>query len=365
MTRDLICSESLRVQPKNRKPDSDPTAGLEKHSPQKRHLGLDIGRLVAAFFVVAIHAGPGVEAPGVSGEIFNQAARFAVPFFFCVSGFLFSRSCRKDFSIRTLWRYEWRVLSLFLFWSVVFFLNPSITATTALGWGRAYSERWDNLISDPIEVLLQGTALHLWFLPSLAMGLLIVWLLNRRSPVPGVIIGVLLFLCALSAELYHPFGVSFSLGMDPRDGPFFGTVFVALGFITGWSQFSPAPKLAWICFLGGAALQAIEVIRFHIEMGASPFGFNFVFGTLFFGYGAFLLALTWHPSDRLSRLGRLGLYATGIYCVHVLFVAKADFFDVFFPQAWWGFIRTILVFLLALLSSMVLAKIPPLKRYVS
>jgi len=332
-------------------------------SSRQRHLGLDLGRLVAAFFVVAIHAGPGAEAPGFSGEIFNQAARFAVPFFFCISGFLFAKSCLHDPSIRTLWRYEWRVLSLHLFWSIVYFLNPSVTAVQAIGLSASYRERWEALIADPLNLLLKGTALHLWFLPSLAMGLLILWLVNRRSPVPGVIVGVMLFLAALFAGPYRGWGFSLDLGINPRDGPFFGTIFIALGFLAGWTRFEPDRRLAWICFLGGALLHGLEITRLHLQFGASPFGYNFVLGTLFFGYGAFLLALTWKPSDRCTSLARLGPLATGIYCAHVLFVAKADFFDVFFPEPWWGFIRTILVFLLALLTSLAFSRIPKLKRF--
>lgn len=332
---------------------------------RNRHAGLDLGRLVAAFFVVAIHAGPGVEAPGYSGEIFNQMARFAVPFFFCVSGFLFARSCRHDPSIRTLWRYEKRVLSLYGFWSVVYFLNPSITAVQSVGWSEAYRLRWDSLIADPVKLLFEGTALHLWFLMALATSLLLVWLVNRRTPLPAVIFGGVLFVMALLAEVYPNLGPSWDLGLDPRDGPFFSMVFVALGYLTGWTDFKPDRRLAWSCFLGGALLHGLEIIRLQLEFGASPFGFNFVFGTLFYGYGAFLLAINWEPPSHLNRFSYLGPLATGIYCVHVLFVAKVDLFDVFVPESMWGFVRTILVFLLALLTSVILARVRPLKRFVT
>ncbi len=365
MTRSDISSESLRVQSTDPKPDPTNAAPPAAHLPKNRHAGLDLGRLVAAFFVVAIHAGPGVEALGLSGEIFNQAARFAVPFFFCVSGFLFARSYRHRPTIHTLWRYERRILSLFGFWSLVYFLNPSITAIQAVGWADAYRDRWENLIADPIKLLFEGTALHLWFLMALATGLFLVWLVNRKSPVPAVILGGLLFGLAVLVAVYPNLNLAINLGLNPRDGPFFGMVFIALGYFTGWTDFKPDRKLAWLCFLGGALLHSIEIIRLYLQYGASPFGYNFVLGTLFFGFGAFLLAIAWEPSARLRRFAPLGPLATGIYCVHVLFVAKADFFDVFFPESLWGFVRTILVFLLALITSMALARIPLMKRFVT
>ena len=365
MTRHHICSVSQRVQTHETGPEPATVEGSSSHPPSNRHLGLDLGRLVAAFFVVAIHAGPGIEAPGFSGEVFNQAARFAVPFFCCVSGFLFARSCRRDPSIQTLWRYERRILSLHVFWSAIYFLNPSIIAIQAVGRSAAYRERWENLIADPVKLLLEGTALHLWFLMALATSLLLVWLLNRRSALPAVLVGAALFVLATLTEAYPQFGLSMNLGLDPRDGPLFGMVFVALGYLTGWTEFEPDRRLAWSCFLGGALLHTVEIARLYLEFGASPFGYNFVFGTLFFGYGAFLLAIVWKPSGRLLRLAPLGPLATGIYCVHVLFVAKSDFFDVFFPEALWGFIRTVLVFFLALLASMLIARIPLLKRFVT
>jgi surface polysaccharide O-acyltransferase-like enzyme len=314
---------------------------------------------------VAIHAGPGSEAPGYSGEVLNQMARFAVPFFFCVSGFLFARSCQHDSSVRTLWRYEKRIVSLHLFWSVFYFLNPSVTAVQALGWFESYRVRWQNLIADPLALLLESTALHLWFLSSLIISLPLIWLVNRRSPLPGVFLGAALFIVALLAGPYRGSPITIELGFNPRNGPLFSMVFIALGFLTGSASLVPGRRLAWSLFLLGGALQAFELIRLHLEFGASPFGFNFVGGTLLFGYGAFLLAINSHPSDRFRNLARLGPLATGIYCVHVFFVKKVDFFDVFFPEAWWGFVRTVLVFALALLASMVLAKIPPLKRFVT
>ncbi|MEZ5275618.1 MAG: acyltransferase [Opitutaceae bacterium] len=332
---------------------------------KERHLGLDFGRLTAAFFVVAIHAGPGTEAPGFSGELLNQAARFAVPFFFCVSGWLFARSYRHAATWHTLWRYEWRILSLFLFWSAVYFLNPSIAAIQEFGWFESYRERWHFLTASPVQLMLNGTALHLWYLVSLAMGLFLVWLVNRRTAIPGVLLGSLLYLIALAAGPYHGSVLSIDLGLNPRDGPFFSTIFVALGFLTGWIGFKPGRRMAWLCFAAGAIVHGLEITRFYLLFHASPFGYNFVIGTLFFGYGAFLLAISWEPSGLLDGLARLGPLATGIYCVHVLFVKKMDFFDVFFPSEWWGFARTILVFVVALLASMFAAKLPPFKRFVT
>ena len=54
-----------------------------------RNHGLDAAKAVAAYFVILLH----IRFPGRTGEILNVLARFAVPFFFMVSGyFCYSRN---------------------------------------------------------------------------------------------------------------------------------------------------------------------------------------------------------------------------------------------------------------------------------
>lgn len=50
---------------------------------------LDAEKAAAAYMVVFLH----LHFPGVTGDIFNAAARFAVPFFFMISGYF---CWRKD-----------------------------------------------------------------------------------------------------------------------------------------------------------------------------------------------------------------------------------------------------------------------------
>ena len=106
-----------------------------------------------------------------------------------------------------------------------------MAAVQALGWFESYRVRWQELIANPLDLLLESTALHLWFLVSLIISLPIIWLVNRRSAIPGVIVGAGLFIIALLAGPYRGSLVSIELGFNPRNGPFFGMIFIALTFV--------------------------------------------------------------------------------------------------------------------------------------
>ena len=85
---------------------------------------LDAEKAVAAYMVVFLH----LHFPGVTGEIFNAAARFAVPFFFMISGYFCWRKdgkagerlpgkirhtfflCATSFGFYIVWQWIWHVI---------------------------------------------------------------------------------------------------------------------------------------------------------------------------------------------------------------------------------------------------------------
>ena len=55
---------------------------------KKRNITVDIMKLIASFFVVTLH----FPFPNLFGQIFFAVARFAVPFFFMISGYFYAKS---------------------------------------------------------------------------------------------------------------------------------------------------------------------------------------------------------------------------------------------------------------------------------
>ena len=93
---------------------------------QERQEGLELGRIIGCFFVILVHQAPSSYGNyEFIGEINNQIARWAVPYFFIVSGYF----TKKDVSLSlALTRVFSRFVPIFLAWEAFYFLalNPEV-----------------------------------------------------------------------------------------------------------------------------------------------------------------------------------------------------------------------------------------------
>lgn len=150
--------------------------------------GVDFARLVAALGVVAIHCG---DKSGSAAELGEFLRRFCVPFFFAAGAFFLVRDAiHAAGPIGTGRRLE-RLLVPYACWSVIY-LVARLVKTAVVGRpadGRLLGgSLWD-------VVLLGKAAVHLYFLPVLAAGLLVGgwltplwrWLSRRLFLVPWLI----------------------------------------------------------------------------------------------------------------------------------------------------------------------------------
>ena len=88
-----------------------------------RLASIETFRIISVFAVVCIHAFPfrWVQGQEIAFYIINNACRFAVPFFFIVSGFFFGMKLNENIPVQSLlYRYLKRLLIIFGFWT--FFL---------------------------------------------------------------------------------------------------------------------------------------------------------------------------------------------------------------------------------------------------
>ena len=90
----------------------------------KQYAAIDIARYVSALLVVCIHVYPFAGISETFNTYFIQTlCRLAVPFYFVVSGFFFFRKWDPDEEEANeahFKRYEWRILKLYLIWSVIY-----------------------------------------------------------------------------------------------------------------------------------------------------------------------------------------------------------------------------------------------------
>ncbi len=145
---------------------------------------VDAARLVAALAVVVIHCAPRTGAAEVVGAF---ALSFAVPFFLLTSLFYAVGDVRRGSPDVFLRRWP-RLWKPYIAWSLIYLALRIVNGWTSGAQGVAGN--WRTAVD---VALLGGAAVHLYFLPLLMLGLLMVT--SGRSAIRGFpgrpVIGVL------------------------------------------------------------------------------------------------------------------------------------------------------------------------------
>ncbi|WP_289765012.1 acyltransferase family protein, partial [Faecalibaculum rodentium] len=207
----------------------------------KRQYGaIDIARYVSALLVVAIHVYPFVDMSPVFNQYFIAiVCRLAVPFFFVVSGYFFFRKIRRsetEENREKLKDYLWRIGKIYLIWTVIY-LPYTIWNYASAGFS------WQSIFSWVRDFFLNGSYYHLWFLPAMMLGMVIVWFLyEKRGMMFTLKVSLGLYVVGYLINIYAPYWetlpyVSILYGffqktlVTARDGFFFAPMFLSLGLL--------------------------------------------------------------------------------------------------------------------------------------
>jgi len=295
-----------------------------------RIASLDTLRVLAIFAVVVGHSEPFRsarygESVRLIGEVYSQVARFCIPFFFAVSAYFFVRRLREGAAAgATLWRYLKRLLAIFVGWSAIYLILGLLPSGREIndygflkGWGVSVTDKLHDVAAKgPLLLALEGTKEHLWFLPSLMVSLAILALFygTRREryllPFAGAVYAV-----GLLAGAYAPTPIGlaegFSIGLNTRDGPFFGLIFVALG---AWlvDRKPLSTPWAWTMAICGLAMMHMEAFSLKHFCGSDPWNIDYVVGTVPYGLGVFMLALRYPNLGRGTVWPQLGQLTLGV-----------------------------------------------------
>jgi surface polysaccharide O-acyltransferase-like enzyme len=280
---------------------------------------LDAFRAVAILAVLNLHARLFLTTDLVGRErtvgiVLEHAARFAVPFFFFASGYLLARGRADRPPLDRAAASFRRVVVLFLIWSVILFAVEPV-------------ERWliASLGGTPppapakptLDRFLHGVRIQLWFLPALATAQLLVGVMARWPTGVGLATAAFLYLIGLAGGTYAPM-TGFDLGPVARNGPFFGTLFVYLGYRAA----DRPPPRAWhglLLIAVGAALHVGEMKFLEASYSVSPLDprLNYFAGTTLVGLGVGLIALARPNLGKGTILPKIGTLTFGIYVLHV------------------------------------------------
>ena len=341
----------------------DRQTGLSGASPS-RIKGVDAIRTVAIFAVVCIHARP-FNAPGYEtlGSIINVLCRFAVPFFFVASGFFFGRSLLKHpEQVWGIWRKSIsRLFLIFVAWCVIYSAVPD----SGMIWrnGIVRSMYWKLVSSinlschDPLKAVLEGTNVILWFIMALmvCMSLLAVFVRFRSQRM------ILPFACALYvlgvlAGAYSSFacGITLPLGINSRNGPFFGLLPFSLGWYFAGKPV-PRPQTALAVLFIGIAVYVIEsALIWRIQ--DRQVLYDYVFSTAFLGLGIFLIGLVLPQSKLIDRLAGPGQLTLGVYLIHMMLIMEFNWLKDSLDPVMYGLLFPPAVYAVSLAAAAVLSR---------
>ncbi|MFC5278588.1 acyltransferase family protein [Halorubrum rubrum] len=297
---------------------------------------IDAMRIVAVVLVVAIHTDP-FQGLGTAGNAVNFAikttARFAVPFFFLVSGYFFARKT-VDRDPRTyLLRRTVALGSLYAFGLALAapaFFGGRLATDVATGRPvvRAGAARIAAFL-DPIELLYYGTSVSevLWFLPALLFSLAFVAAFAAIGrPRVGLAVALCLHVVGLLGTSYTMF---VDVPFEVRDGLFFGFFYVSLGYAIARHGWNPSRDRSGILLALVACFVVLQIVEFSLlgyplrgeSFGSYVFAPSFGVTTAFLTLSLFLFLLSRPTLGAGTPLPSWGVYAVGIYVTHPVVLA--------------------------------------------
>jgi surface polysaccharide O-acyltransferase-like enzyme len=288
--------------------------------------------------------------PGVLlfGALLSQSIRVAVPFFFMAAGYFFAVSLSRGAIAMPHAAKLIRRLALFLlFWSAVYIVVPIDVLFQAPGVGYWSAVRGMIHASRTIGFVLEGSKYHLWFLPALISALALLAVAVRlRLERSLIVFAVGLYLLGLIGGAYKSTPIGLDLGVNTRDGPFYGTIFVVSGFmIHRWNLKATLRQALGLVALG-VALRAVELLWVSGKYNADLSEIDYLVGTYPFSIGIFMLLLNAKRLGEIKWLVWLSRYSAGFYCAHMLIVELLAGAPAMFGRPWWEIARPFIGFVL-------------------
>lgn len=254
-------------------------------------------------------------------EIISTAA---IPIFFVLSGYLFFL---KPFTAQRLKNQLLRVLKLYLAWKVVYLpislLSNVQNRLTLLEGVWAFIR--DLIFPDS----------HLWYLTALMLALVIVSLIRNMKLRYSAVLSVGLFIAGLLLDTYKFSVPQLSRGIElylsvfhtARNGLFFGTIYVYLGYIFSRVDFKIKRLSAALGTIVSLFLLSAEKILLFKYRGIIVTDITIF--ALPVSVFVFLFARQQEVKIMEDRLLHIRKISTALYCVHPIFILGCMFINSF------------------------------------
>jgi surface polysaccharide O-acyltransferase-like enzyme len=292
----------------------------------ERNYAIDLIKFFAIVAVVIIHTFPSDNQLGFF--ILDNFSRFAVPFFFAASGYLFGlKVINNRKSVIYFKRYLLKIVKIYLSWLLIYFCYDVLRIFIGAGNDKQELSKYFEELT-PVNLLYygQGTSgYQLWFVVSLAWSIALIYLFFRLKKIPLLLIlGLCLNIVGLFGQSYAIF---FEIPVSTRDALFIGLFYTTVGLWFACAlPFQKSRKLNkkgyfyLFCFF--SALQAFEGYWLE-KVLAAELGEYFL-STIFLTVFLFLFTFNNPQLGKGLLITKIGGNALGIYAIHVLFIDLID-----------------------------------------
>lgn len=342
-----------------------------------RNMAADTLRVLAIVAVISIHTAPYLPESAELGRnldmptFVNMLARFAVPLFFIFSGYFWAAKVETTGnvlipSVEMLKRISY----LFIFWSLIYLLPTNILEAIDYGWTGPLKRFYWNIqrvMTHPMDLLFQGTKIHLWFLAGLLWSVAISWIfVSQNKKISLILLALLLYIVGLAGKAYSTSPLGFQVDFDFRNGPFFSLIF----FVTGYFLYENKKTLIYtrvgvIIALFGVIMHFLELIAINKIWGINM-AQDYVIGTYFYGLGVAIIGLSNAQILQINRASSIAPAVLGIYASHYIFVDLLRPANRYFAGSQiWTLVYICIVFFLSYKLSITMSKYSLSKKLVS
>lgn len=170
-----------------------------------------------------------------------------------LSGYFYARKIKSGSEVTpTTINLLKRLGAIWLFFTIIYILPYDFFSAFeygVIGPAKVIYLNLRKIVNDPVAFIFEGSKVHLWFLVSLSLSVLITSLFLLywpKNPLPPLIIfSMALYVVGLLARPYSMTPIGIDIHFNTRRGPFFSTVFFVLGYVLSYFEFTPKHFIFW------------------------------------------------------------------------------------------------------------------------
>lgn len=282
----------------------------------------ELARIVALIAVMSIHSQLFLTHSFINDEpwlnyITNQAARFAVPLFFIIAGYLIQPKL-NDKPYQTTKSYSYPLMMIWLVWSIICLATPfNIAVVAEHGYLAERMGYWGYLLQNPLNTLFEGGLVHLWFIPSLCLAvLMIAWFVDNHCRTLLIPFAAIIYAYGLIAGSYQVITQD-ETAIFTRNGPFISFLMVSIGFEIRRRNWHMSSTKAVLLAVLGMAIHFAEAFYLH-PLGQEFNSNDFLAGTPLWATGIFFWLQSKPNLGNTPIVHKLAKLVLPVYAAHLL-----------------------------------------------